>query len=95
MGVITLQDTVLEAVVKMSEGNPGAATVCAQLLHRDLGEGMILLCHMDDMGMRGSAIWVGWKDYAQFDMEKFVTAIREKSVDMIAVIRRAGCSVPA
>ena len=88
--MINLHDTVRDAVMKLSAGNPGAATVCAQIVQADPVTGFMDLLHMDDMGMKGPAIWVGYKDFAGQDLNKFIKAIRSRDTAMIEMIRREG-----
>ena len=88
--MITLHDTVLDMIVKLSEGNPGAAIVCTKILKADLERGVMDLLHLDEMGMKGPAIWVGYKDYAGEDLNLFIKAVRQRAPDMIKMIRQQG-----
>ena len=88
MGVVTLKDSIHEAVFKMSEGNPGAITVMARLLKeaplidldsadsQSLNMGIIPILALDDMGIRGSGIWILYKDICGMDLVKLVALIR-------------------
>jgi hypothetical protein len=49
-------DSISEAVAVMSEGNPGAAAVLTQLVQYK-GNGLFFLLALDDMQIRGEAIW--------------------------------------
>lgn len=62
--VIQLTDSVVQACVKMADGNPGAATVAAQLIENG-PMGIIDLCHADDLGLRGSLLWQAFKNCGQ------------------------------
>lgn len=57
---LDLNDSPFDMMIKMSEGNPGAITALAELAKNDPMDmaGMMLILHLDDMGMRGSQIWV-------------------------------------
>lgn len=68
MGRITLSDTILDAIVKMAEGNPGAATVISELLK--LQDGFVSLAHLDDAGIYGPDIWLAYKDVSGSDISK-------------------------
>ena len=91
--MLGLQDTTMSACVKLGEGNPGALRVCAQILKENPKDGILDLLHMDDMGMKGPAIWIGFKDYAGQDLTKFIQAIRSRSQEMVSVIRANGYDV--
>jgi hypothetical protein len=76
--------TTRDVIVEMSEGNPGAINAMMALLQ---GGGSVLdLLHLDNMGMRGSQIWVAFKDHCEGDVAAFVSAIRERDPDMIATV---------
>lgn len=49
-------------------------------------QGLLLIMNLDDMNIRGSQIWVGWKDWAEENMEKFVSAINDRNQEMIDFI---------
>lgn len=88
--MITLNDSVMDAVVKMAQGNPGAATVLAKIIQADPIGGFIDICHMDDMGLKGPAIWVAYKDFAKNDLTVLTEAVRSRSKDLIAAVRAEG-----
>ena len=68
--VITLKDSSLTAAIKMAEGNPGALIAIMRLLN-DTEDGILALLHLDEMGIRGYKIWVGYNDYCNNNLEKF------------------------
>lgn len=87
--MIEPSDTLMSAIIKLCDGNPGAAIVCASVVkHSEFG--MMDLLHMDDMGLKGSAIWVGYKYYCGEDIAKFVEAVRSRDLEMINKIRAEG-----
>lgn len=88
--MIGLQDTMQSACWKLSEGNPGALTVCLRILKENPKDGFLDLLHMDDMGLKGPAIWIGFKDYANNDLDKFLDAVRHRSGELISVIHDNG-----
>ncbi len=53
-------------------------------------DGILCLLDADDMGLKGPAIWIGFKDFAGEDLVKFRQALRERSPEMISVIRAEG-----
>jgi hypothetical protein len=85
---ITLNDSPFDMMIKMSEGNPGAITALAELAKNDpMGmNGVMLILHLDDMGMRGSQIWVAYKDHCKQDIAAFVKAIEDRDPAMVATV---------
>lgn len=75
---ITLESTPISAIVAMSEGNPGAVQALSELMKTDMG--FIDLCHLDDAGIYGSDIWVGYKNVCDFDIEKFIGMARGRTL---------------
>lgn len=82
---INLGDTMEEVAWKMSEGNPGALSVIMRLLTKNL----ILLLDLDDMNIRGSAIWVGYKDHCKEDLDRFIECVRTRDLGMVETINTA------
>lgn len=80
---LTLNDTVQDVIVKMSEGNPGAMTVCMGLLREGGGidpdgvtGGLGLVLHLDSLGLYGSHIWMLYKDVCGHDLTKMCAILR-------------------
>lgn len=68
MGRIILSDTIVDATIKMADGNPGAVTVMAELLK--MQDGFIALAHLDDAGIYGPNIWLAYKDVCGSDINE-------------------------
>lgn len=86
---INLDDTTMDVLLKMAEGNPGAITVLSQLLERDDPTGLpglLTILSLDDMNMRGPQIWVGYKDHCGEDIEAFAAAVNSRDPEMIATV---------
>lgn len=80
---ICLQDTMMDAVIKLSEGNPGATTVCVQILNKgnSIDPDMVLggfgiLSILDIYNIYGSRIWMLFKDVCKQDLVKTIAALR-------------------
>lgn len=86
--MLTMNDTTISAVTKLSQGNPGALNVLAQLAKRE--HGVLLLLDIDDMGMVGPSIWLGYKDFAKEDIEVFANAVRDRDLEMVKKINASG-----
>ena len=84
--VINLYDNVLSVIVKMSHGNPGAATALAELAKKE--NGLIAILFLDDMKIRGYKIWLGYKDVCKRNIDKFYECIMERSQPMIDYINK-------
>lgn len=85
---IELDDSVMDVLVKMAEGNPGAVTVMTQILEHEKDKGPLRLLSLDDMNIRGSQIWVGFKDHCESKIEVFVKAIKDRDPAMVETINR-------
>ena len=88
--MISSHDTLQSSLIKLSQGNPGALRVLCELVKADPTAGLISMLDADDMGLRGPAIWVGYKDFAKGDLQVFREALRNRSSEMITVIRQEG-----
>lgn len=90
---LALTDSLQDVVAKMSDGNPGAISVMVQMLDPDPMDAFGLLLSMDDMGMRGPAVWIGYKDYCNQDMAAFKKAVKDRDPAMLDLIRKNGYAV--
>jgi len=83
MSKIIFTDTPKTAIIKISEGVPGALRICMEILQRGesidpdgaLG-GLGILLSLDTLKIYGSRIWMLYKDVC-----------KENLVDMLAVLR--------
>ena len=83
---IDLRDTTMDVFVKMSEGNPGAMIVISRLCTAP--EDFLLVLDLDDMNMRGSQIWVAYKDHCFKDIDNFKTLVRARDQAMVDTVNR-------
>jgi hypothetical protein len=88
---ITLQDDAMSAVVKMVEGNPGAATVCTGILkqgqHIDpdaMMGGLGTILWMDTLEIYGSKIWMLFKDVCGEDLTKMLGLLRAVQLGLLS-----------
>lgn len=84
---IELNMSYMDLMILMSEGNPGALTVLAEMFKRG-DNGIMAMLHLDDMNIRGSQVWVGYKDHCGHDLDKFLECIRERSPEMVQTINQ-------
>ncbi len=80
---ITLDDSILDVLVKMSEGNPGALNVCKGLLENgaqidpdDFMGGLGAISSLDSLGLYGAKIWMLHKDVCGQNLSKTVAMTR-------------------
>ena len=76
---INLKMNLIEAIIALSEGNPGAVTVCSRLV-KEVEHGIITLCHLDDMEIYGSDIWLCYKDICKMDINLLLKRIRSREI---------------
>lgn len=90
---IQLSDNLQHVIIKMSEGNPGALNVLMQILKKFSKapeDAFIQYLFLDDMNIRGTQIWIGYKEYCKCDIDKFVQCIKDHDEGMIAEINDWG-----
>ena len=79
---IGLEDNGMDILLKLSEGNPGALTVCMQVLERgpkidpDSMHPLLTLLTFDDLGIYGSRIWMLYKDVCHEDLANMLGVLR-------------------
>ena len=88
---IKLEDSLVEAVTKMSEGNPGAVTVITRMLNEGDkidpqsftgGFGAVLL--LDTFGIYGSRIWMLYKDVASENITNTIALLRACQLGLLS-----------
>jgi len=99
-----------DVIFKMSEGNPGALSVCVQILREgsridpdDALGALGTILSLDTLGLYGSKIWMLYKDVCQCDLPKMLAVLRACQLGFVtdAQVRRAvdaygeGLDVPA
>ena len=80
---IELTDSIQDVLFKMSEGNPGALTVCLGILEH--GEkidpdnamgGLGVILSLDTLGLYGSKIWMLYKDACGKELPQMLGVLR-------------------
>lgn len=87
---LRLDMSFVELVTTMSEGNPGCVNALMSLIEADPKTGMLLFLHLDDMNIRGTQAWIGYKDYCGCDIQKFIEAIKSRDAGMVEKINQVG-----
>lgn len=85
---INLTMNTYEIIELMSERNPGGLNVLMQILQADPVNGIFTCLSLDDMNIRGSMIWVAYKDFAGEKLDVLVAAIKARSQEMVTVVNR-------
>jgi len=80
-----LKMSIEDIVLTMSEGNSGAYSLIKKSIFENEYR-LIDLLMLDDMNIRGSQIWLGYKDYCRGDADLFWQCVRDKDLDMIEAI---------
>lgn len=88
---LKLSDSFVDVQIKMAEGNPGAASVIGKIMR--CPDGLFTLMDLDDMNIRGSQIWVGYKDHCNEDIDEFILCANSRSAAMVETINNEGGSV--
>lgn len=88
---LTGMESTIDALVTMSEGNPGGLTVLTDLLGgEDMIMGMAYVFWLDEMDMRGAQIWVAYKDWAGQDIKVLRKGIADNSGEMVKCVNESG-----
>jgi len=87
LGPEDFKKSLVSAVGKMADGNPGAVVAMKELMDKS-PRGVIDLFHMDEMKMYGPAIWIGFKDYCEGDGAKFAKAVCFRDEKMVEFINK-------
>ena len=88
---LELTDTGIDVFMKMSEGNPGALTVLMQVLDKtpeidpdNILGGLGVILSFDTMGLRGSRIWMLYKDVCGESMQELQLLMRAHQLGVIS-----------
>ena len=78
-----LEDSGMDVLYKLSEGNPGALTVCMEVLKKGaeidpdaFGGGLLQLLVFDTLGIYGSRIWMLYKDVCESNLVSMLGVMR-------------------
>ena len=85
---IELSMKTIDVLMIMSESNPGAISVMSQILEKEPVKGIYILLSLDDMNIRGSQIWIGYKDHCKENIETFIKKIDDRDSEMVTTINK-------
>ena len=80
---ISLMDNFQELVMKMSEGNPGGFNVMMQMAKESQQDAFMQVLSLDDMNIRGSQIWIAYKNFCNSDIKTLIECIKNRDKNMI------------
>jgi len=89
MTKLRLEDSIQDMLIKLAGGNPGAFTVCLDILRHgaqidpDCAHPMLHVLDFDDMGLYGSEIWMLYEDVCGTDLVKLLGVLRGKQLGYI------------
>jgi hypothetical protein len=90
-----------DAILTMADGNPGAVSVLGYCLDRQGRAEFMMetLIHLDDMNIRGSQIWIAFKDYCahgqdriahtEENLDRFINAVKMRDSNMVDMVNQA------
>ena len=75
-----------EQIVNMSEGNPGAMTVLLNILvhYQNNADGVNIITLLDTLEIRGSKIWMLFKDVCDQDLVKMIGVLKAHQLGFIS-----------
>lgn len=89
---IELSDNLMSIITKLSEGNPGAMTVCMELWDKEKDidkdsviQGLGSLLNLDTNEIYGADIWMLYKDVCGEDIEKTIAVLRSCQLGFIPI----------
>ena len=90
MSKLGLNTSIPEALVSMSEGNPGALGILGDLMQKaeaidpdnPLG-GLGYILQLDDLEIYGSRIWMLFKDVCRYDMQEMCGLLRARQLGLL------------
>lgn len=85
---INLNMAVKDILLAMGEGTPGGIRVLADILNKEPEVGLLYILDLDDMNIRGSQIWVGYKDHCGENLDRFIECIEARDGEMVRTINR-------
>ena len=90
MTKLTLEDTMQTALMKLSEGNPGALTALMDVLNNaaqidpdSVGGGGMVILQLDDLGIYGPRIWMLYEDVCGHSVRRMMGVLRAVQLGII------------
>ena len=91
MSKIKITDTIKDMMIGLSEGNPGALTVCVNLMRAEpsidpdnMLAGIGSLLELDQQEIYGPRIWMLYKDVCKEDITKTIAVLRSCQLGLVS-----------
>ena len=84
---INIDGSVLDMLLLMSEGNPGAMTVLSRIMNK-CDAGAMSVFDLDDMNIRGAQIWVAFKYVCNEDLNMLCEKLKKRDPSMVEAINK-------
>jgi len=82
---IHLYDKAEDAVLKLSDGNPGALIVLIDLLKQP--SGLLRILRLDAFGIYGQWIWIAYKDICKGNIDLLIEKLIKNGDELIKEIK--------
>jgi hypothetical protein len=82
-----MSDPRIDAAIKLSGNNPGAASVLAQIIKCEADPNPFFN-DLNTLGLTGPKIWVAYKYHCEADLGAFMAAVRAHDASMLATVER-------
>ena len=83
---INWDDSLKEVLLKMSEQNAGALRIMIRIMNQYGRAGLSHILLLDDMNIRGTQIFVGYKYHCKGNLQTFVKCIKNRDPEMVETI---------
>ena len=91
MSKLDLKDTVMDAIIKMSEGNPGAITALMEIIQKgnsidpqSFAGDLSAILGLDTMKIYGTEIYILWSDKCGRDTRKLLMLLRAAQLGFLS-----------
>ena len=83
-------DSLREVLIKAAEDNPSAVKVLMKIMQKFHYAGFSIILQLDDMNIRGTQIFVGYKYHCRGNLDRFIECINNKDSKMLETINNEG-----
>ena len=72
-----------ETLIELSDGNPGALTVLTDCAAQTPSSFGVIVDKLEEHDIRGSLIWVGYKDICDEELSAFISSVLREDDDFL------------
>ena len=84
---ITADTTTKEAIKLLCDDNPGALRAMCEMVRADQLMGPMALVFLDQNGMYGSQIWIGYAYHCKHNAKQFVELLIAEDAALLKIMR--------